>query len=142
MANGEIAKAKIETTAMMCKSFYTDFMPMIQQIKSNVESLKITEQNTDALNNIYEQLERAESLLKQLSKLSNRDSNANKTKAILEAIKDGSLKHQPKEKGQYLIKVDKDYIYVLSETEGKIDLLDNNWNKVKEIDIEELEGIK
>ena len=28
----------------------------------------------------------------------------------------------------------------LSETEGKIDLLDNNWNKVKEIDIEELES--
>ena len=140
MANDEIAKAKIEATAMMCKSFYTDFMPMIQQIKSNIESLKITEQNTDALNNICEQLERAESLLKQLSKLSNRDSNANKTKAILEAIKDGSLKHQPKEKGQYLIKVDEDYIYVLSETEGKIDLLDNNWNKIKEIDIEELEA--
>lgn len=140
MANDEIAKAKIETTAMMCKSFYTDFMPMIQQIKSNVESLKITEQNTDALNNICEQLERAESLLKQLAKLSNRDSNTNKTKAILDAIKDGSLKHQPKEKGQYLIKVDEDYIYVLSETEGKIDLLDNNWNKVKEIDIEELEA--
>ncbi len=139
MANDEIAKAKIEATAMMCKSFYTDFMPMIQQIKSNVESLKITEQNTDALNNICEQLERAESLLKQLSKLSNRNSNANKTKAILDAIKDGSLKHQPKEKGQYLIKVDEDYIYVLSETEGKIDLLDNKWVKVKEIDIEELE---
>lgn len=140
MANDEIAKAKIEATAMMCKSFYTDFMPMIQQIKSNVESLKITEQNTDALNNICEQLERAESLLKQLSKLSNRNSNANKTKAILDAIKDGSLKHQPKEKGQYLIKVDEDYIYVLSETEGKIDLLDNKWVKVKEIDIEELEA--
>lgn len=139
MANDEIAKAKIETTAMMCKSFYTDFMPMIQQIKSNVEFLKITEQNTDALNNICEQFERAESLLKQLSKLSNRNSNANKTKAILDAIKDGSLKHQPKEKGQYLIKVDEDYIYVLSETEGKIDLLDNKWVKVKEIDIEELE---
>lgn len=139
MANDEIAKAKIETTAMMCKSFYTDFMPMMQQIKSNVESLKITEQNTDALNNICEQLERAESLLKQLSKLSNRNSNANKTKVILDAIKDGSLKHQPKEKGQYLIKVDEDYIYVLSETEGKIDLLDNKWVKVKEIDIEELE---
>ena len=140
MANDEIAKAKIETTAMMCKSFYTDFMPMIQQIKSNVESLKITEQNTDTLNNICEQLERAESLLKQLSKLSNRDFNTNKTKVILEAIKDGLLKYQPKEKGQYLIKVDKDYIYVLSETEGKIDLLDNNWNKIKEIDIEELEA--
>lgn len=139
MANDEIVKAKIEAIGMMCKSFYTDFMPMIQQIKSNVESLKITEQNTDALNNICEQLERAESLLKQLSKLSNRDSNANKTKAVLEAIKDGSLKHQPKEKGQYLIKVDEDYIYVLSETEGKIDLLDNNLVKVKEIDIEELE---
>ena len=140
MANDEIAKAKIEATAMMCKSFYTDFMPMIQQIKSDVESLKITEQNTDTLNNICEQLERAESLLKQLAKLSNRDSNTNKTKAILDAIKDGSLKHQPKEKGQYLIKVDEDYIYVLSETEGKIDLLDNNRVKVKEIDIEELEA--
>ena len=140
MANDEIVKAKIEATGMMCKSFYTDFMPMIQQIKSNVESLKITEQNTDALNNICEQLERAESLLKQLSKLSNRNSNANKTKAILDAIKDGSLKHQPKEKGQYLIKVDEDYIYVLSETEGKIDLLDNNLVKVKEIDIEELDA--
>lgn len=140
MANDEIAKAKIEATAMMCKSFYTDFMPMIQQIKSNVESLKITEQNTDALNNICEQLERAESLLKQLSKLSNRNSNANKTKAILDAVKDGSLKHQPKEKVQYLIKVDEDYIYVLSETEGKIDLLDNNLVKVKEIDIEELDA--
>ena len=139
MANDEIAKAKIEATAMMCKSFYTDFMPMIQQIKSNVESIKITEQNTDALNNICEQFERAESLLKQLSKLSNRDSNTSQTKAILDAIKDGSLKHQPKEKGQYLIKVDEDYIYVLSQTAGKIDLLDNNWNKVKEIDIEELE---
>ena len=31
MANYEIAKAKIEATAMMCKSFYTDFMPMIQR---------------------------------------------------------------------------------------------------------------
>ena len=70
MANDEIAKAKIEATAMMCKSFYTDFMPMIQQIKSNVESIKITEQNTDALNNINEQLKNAESLLKQLKKFS------------------------------------------------------------------------
>ena len=70
MANVEIAKAKIETTAMMCKSFYTDFMPMIQQIKSNVESLKITEQNTDTLNNILEQVEHAENLLKQIKKFS------------------------------------------------------------------------
>ena len=138
MANDEIAKAKIEATAMMCKSFYTDFMPMIQQIKSNVESLKITEQNTDALNNICEQLEIAESLLKQLAKLSNRDSNTNKTKAILDAIKDGSLKHQPKEKGQYLIKVDKDYIYVLSDTKGKIDLYDRKAVKIKEINEDEL----
>ena len=66
MANDEMVKAKIEAAAMMCKSFYTDFMPMIQQIKSNVESLKITEQNTAALNNILEQVEHAESLLNQL----------------------------------------------------------------------------
>ena len=47
---------------------------------------------------------------------------------------------QIKGAGANLIKVDEDYIYVLSETEGKIDLLDNNWAKVKEIDIEELEA--
>ena len=69
MANDEIAKAKIETTAMMCKSFYTDFMPLIQRIRTNVESLKINEQNIDALNNIFEPLERAENLLKQLKTL-------------------------------------------------------------------------
>lgn len=68
MANDEIAKAKIEATAMMCKSFYTDFMPMIQQIKSNVEPIKINKQNTAALNNILEQVEHAESLLNQLKK--------------------------------------------------------------------------
>lgn len=140
MVKDAISKAKLDGWNEAAMSFYTDFMPMIQQIKSNVESLKITEQNTDVLNNICEQLEREESLLKQLMRISNKDSNTNRTKAILDAIKDGSLKHQPKEKGQYLIKVDKDYIYVLSETEGKIDLLDNNWNKVKEIDIEELEA--
>ena len=102
MANDEIAKAKIEATTMMCKSFYTDFMPMIQQIKSNIESLKITEQNTDTLNNICEQLERAESLLKQLAKLSNRDSNTNKTKAILEAIKTARSNITPKKKDNTL----------------------------------------
>ena len=69
MANDEIAKAKIEATAMMCKSFYTDFMPLIQRIRTNVESLKINEQNIDALNNIFEPLERAENLLKQLKTL-------------------------------------------------------------------------
>ena len=30
MANDEMVKAKIEATAMMCKSFYTDFMPIVQ----------------------------------------------------------------------------------------------------------------
>ena len=44
-------------------------MPIIQQIKSNVESLKISQQNIDILNNMYEQVERAESLLKQLKTL-------------------------------------------------------------------------
>lgn len=139
MANDEIAKAKIEATAMMCKSFYTDFMPMIQQIKNNMESIKINEQNADILDNINEQLARAESLLRQLKNFSDVKLGANATKIALKAIKDGTVKHHPKSEGQYLIKVDKDYIYVLSETEGKLDLLDNNWNKVKEIAIEELE---
>jgi hypothetical protein len=39
-----------------------------------------------------------------------------------------------------VIKTDKDYIYVLSDTEGKVDLLDKNMVKVKEISIEELEA--
>ncbi len=69
MSNDAISKAKIETTAKMYKSFYIDFMPIIQQIKSNVESLKISRQNIDILNNMYEQVERAESLLKQLKTL-------------------------------------------------------------------------
>ena len=69
MTDNAISKAKIETTAKMYKSFYIDFMPIIQQIKSNVESLKISQQNIDILNNMYEQVERAESLLKQLKTL-------------------------------------------------------------------------
>ena len=68
MANDEMVKAKIEATAMMCKSFYTDFMPIVQQIKSNAEPIKINKQNTAALNNILEQVEHAESLFNQLKK--------------------------------------------------------------------------
>ena len=70
MENDAISKTRLAATAIMCKSFYTDFMPMIQQIKSNAESIKINEQDTDALNNIFEQLEHAECLLKQLHKFS------------------------------------------------------------------------
>jgi hypothetical protein len=68
MANDEMVNAKIEATAMMCKSIYTDFMPIVQQIKSHAGSIKINKQNTAALNNILEQVEHAESLLNQLKK--------------------------------------------------------------------------
>lgn len=134
-----IAKAKLDGWNDATIAFYTDFMPMIQQIKNNMESIKINEQNADILNNINEKLAKAESLLRQLKNFSDVKLGANATKIALKAIKGGTVKHHPKSEGQYLVKVDKDYIYVLSETEGKIDLLDNNWNKVKEIAIEELE---
>ena len=69
MPDKNINQMRMEVTSSLYRAFYTDFMPIIQQIKSNVESLKISQQNIDILNNMYEQVERAESLLKQLKTL-------------------------------------------------------------------------
>lgn len=125
----------------MIKAFYHDFMPMIEQIKTYVAALNISEQDKDIFNRINEQLQSAENLLKQLQTISTRNPNTDMTKTILDGLKDGSLKQRLGNRtGRLVIKTDKDYIYVLSDTEGKVDLLDKNMVKVKEISIEELEA--
>ena len=40
--------------------------------------------------------------------------------------------------GKTIVKVDKDYVYVQSDTEGKIDLFNEHGDKVKQIGTEEL----
>lgn len=125
----------------LIKAFYHDFMPMIEQIKTYVAALNISEQDKDIFNRINEQLQSAESLLKQLQTISMRNPNTDMTKTILDGLKDGSIKQRLGNRtGRLVIKTDKDYIYVLSDTEGKVDLLDKNMVKVKEIGIEELEA--
>lgn len=54
-----------QMTAMI-KAFYHDFMPMIEQIKTYVAALNISEQDKDIFNRINEQLQSAENLLLQL----------------------------------------------------------------------------
>lgn len=41
MADNTVSKAKKESVALMAESFYTDFMPMVQQIKKDVATLNI-----------------------------------------------------------------------------------------------------
>lgn len=78
----------------LIKAFYHDFMPMIEQIKTYVAALNISEQDKDIFNRINEQLQSAESLLKQLQTISTRNPNTDMTKTILDDLKDGSLKQR------------------------------------------------
>ncbi|MBR3501866.1 MAG: hypothetical protein IKO06_03055, partial [Alphaproteobacteria bacterium] len=66
----EISKAKIGTMSSIVKAFYHDFMPMIEQIKTDVATLTISEQDKETLSRINEQLRQAESLLRQLKTIS------------------------------------------------------------------------
>lgn len=71
MADNEISKAKIEATAQMCKSFYVDFMPIMQKIQYNVSTLDIWENKESrdyVINQINEQIDNAMRLLKQIKK--------------------------------------------------------------------------
>jgi len=136
----EVYKAKRDAMASLAKGFYHDFMPMVQQIKSDVSTLHTDEQDKDALARINEQLSKAESLLRQLMTISVKNPETDMTQVALNIIKNKTLKDNPAfSGGRLIIKVDEDYTYVQSSTEGKIDLFDRNGVKVKEIDIEELE---
>lgn len=62
----EISKTKIGTMSSIIKAFYHDFMPMIEQIKTDMATLTISEQDKETLGRINEQLRQAGSLLRQL----------------------------------------------------------------------------
>ncbi len=70
MADNTVSKAKKESAALMAESFYTDFMPMVQQIKKDVATLNIAESDKNTVNRINDQLTKAESLLMQLKTIS------------------------------------------------------------------------
>ena len=136
----EIYKAKMEAMSALTKGFYHDFMPMVQQIKDDVSALHIDEQNKETLDRINEQLRQAESLLQQLMTISVKNPETDMTEVALNAIKYGTFKKNPAlREGRLIVKIDENYTYVQSSTDGKIDLFDENGVKVKEIDIKELE---
>ena len=70
MANKAISKAKIEAIATMCKSFYTDFMPMIKKIKYDFSRLTIQKSDKNMVVQINWQIDQALSLLQQIKKFS------------------------------------------------------------------------
>ena len=67
---------KIKITAMvdMSKSFYTDFLPIISQIKDNVSKLNINENNKSIIDDINKNLSKAESILNTLNNVANKAS--------------------------------------------------------------------
>lgn len=67
---------KIKITAMvdMSKSFYTDFLPIISQIKDNVSKLNINENNKNIVDDINKNLSKAESILNTLNNVANKAS--------------------------------------------------------------------
>lgn len=67
---------KIKITAMvdMSKSFYTDFLPIISQIKDNVSKLTINENNKNIIDDINKNLSKAESILNTLNNVANKAS--------------------------------------------------------------------
>ncbi|MBE6462875.1 MAG: hypothetical protein E7005_03855 [Alphaproteobacteria bacterium] len=67
---------KIKITAMvdMSKSFYTDFLPIVSQIKDNVSKLNINENNKSIIDDINKNLSKAESILNTLNNVANKAS--------------------------------------------------------------------
>lgn len=65
---------KIKITAMvdMSKSFYTDFLPIISQIKDNVSKLNINENNKSIIDDINKNLSKAKSILNTLNNVANK----------------------------------------------------------------------
>ena len=55
----------------MQHSFYVDFMPLVQQIKKDIATLKIDKKDILTVNHINENLSKANSLLEFLNKQSN-----------------------------------------------------------------------
>ena len=73
MADDTIFKEKIKATTQMCKSFYVDFMPIMQKIQYNISIMEVWENKESrdyVLKQINEQVDNAVSLLKQIKKFS------------------------------------------------------------------------
>lgn len=67
----DVFKAKLQVLADMQHSFYVDFMPLVQQIKKDIATLKIDKKDILTVNHINENLSKANSLLEFLNKQSN-----------------------------------------------------------------------
>lgn len=155
----EISKAKIGTMSSIVKAFYHDFMPMIEQIKTDVATLHISEQDKETLGRINEQLRQAESLLRQLKTISTKRTRKQTINTLKDMFVPGEITTFPytlqgpiaivSDNGNYvrcpawgagktIIKFDKNFVYMKSDTAGKVDLFNAEGIKVMEIDEEKI----
>ncbi|MBO6288792.1 MAG: hypothetical protein J6N45_00510 [Alphaproteobacteria bacterium] len=155
----EISKAKIEAMSSIAKAFYHDFMPMIEQIKTDVATLHISEQDKETLGRINEQLGQAESLLRQLKTISAKRTREQTINTLKDMFVPGEITTFPytlqgpiaivSDNGNYvrcpawgagktIIKFDKNFVYMKSDTAGKVDLFNSEGIKVMEIDEEKI----
>ena len=155
----EISKAKIGTMSSIVKVFYHDFMPMVQQIKDDVSALHISEQDKETLGRINEQLRQAESLLRQLKTISAKRTRKQTINTLKDMFVPGEITTFPytlqgpiaivSDNGNYvrcpawgagkiIIKFDKNFVYMKSDTAGKVDLFNSEGIKVMEIDEEKI----
>lgn len=155
----EMPKAKIATISSIVKAFYHDFMPMIEQIKTDVATLHISEQDKETLSRINEQLRQAESLLRQLKTISAKRTREQTIITLKDMFVPGEITTFPytlqgpiaivSDNGNYvrcpawgtgktIIKFDKNFVYMKSDTAGKVDLFNAEGIKVMEIDEEKI----
>ncbi|MBR3501970.1 MAG: hypothetical protein IKO06_03595 [Alphaproteobacteria bacterium] len=155
----KISKAKIGTMSSIVKAFYHDFMPMVQQIKDDVAALHINEQDKKTLGRINEQLRQAESLLRQLKTISAKRTREQTINTLKDMFVPGEITTFPytlqgpiaivSDNGNYvrcpalgagktIIKFDKNFVYMKSDTAGKVDLFNSEGIKVMEIDEEKI----
>ena len=155
----KISKAKIGTMSSIVKAFYHDFMPMIEQIKTDVATLHINEQDKETLGRINEQLRQAESLLRQLKTISAKRTREQTINTLKDMLVLGEITIFPytlqgpiaivSDNGNYvrcpawgtgktIIKFDKNFVYMKSDTAGKVDLFNAEGIKVMEIDEEKI----
>ena len=155
----DIYKVKMEAMTLLVKGFYHDFMPMIEQIKTDVATLHISEQDKETLGRIKEQLRQAESLLRQLKTISTKRTREQTINALKDMLVPGEITIFPytlqgpiaivSDNGNYvrcpawgagktIIKFDKNFVYVRSDTAGKVDLFNAEGIIDKEIDEEKI----
>ncbi len=152
-------KVKMEAMTSLVKGFYHDFMPMIEQIKTGVATLHISEQDKETLGRINEQLRQAESLLRQLKTISAKRTREQTINTLKDMFVPGEITTFPytlqgpiaivSDNGNYvrcpawgtgktIIKFDKNFVYMKSDTAGKVDLFNSEGVKVMEIDEEKI----